>query len=311
MLLESVTIFFLSNLPNLTTLLTAIAIALSYHLILKNWWYFSNKNVKYIRGYPIIGSFYKMLLGIDSFAVNLCELYNTYPNESIIGIYQFIEPVYLICDPDLVKQITVQDFDHFPHRKISVPETKENSVLGRQMFIARGRKWRDLRNILSPAFTGNKMRLMFGLVQESTFEFVDGLKERGSGQIYELKDLYTRLTTNIIATCAFGLHVDTIKDRDSEFYITGKNITNLGGIQAVKFKLFEAIPKVMDFLSIQFFDKRTVNYLRDIILTTIEYREKNNVYRPDMINLLMEARNGTLQSDSTLSGDGSKPPKSK
>lgn len=286
---------------NLTTILISIVVALIYHLILKNWWFFSNKNVKYIRGYPIIGSFYKMLLGIDSFAVNLRELYSTYPDESLVGVYQLIEPAYLICDPDLMKQITVQDFNHFPHRKAFVPETKENSLLAREMFITRGQKWRDLRNMLSPAFTGNKMRLMFGLVQESTIEFLNGLKELEAEHIYELKDLYSRLTTNIIATCAFGLHVDTIKDRDNEFYLTGRKITNMGGIQAVKFRLFEVIPKIMNFLSVQFFDKRSVNYLRDMVMSTIEYREKNNIFRPDMINLLMEARNGIPQTNSTSS----------
>lgn len=304
MIFENLTNFVRNN---LTIILIAIVVAIIYHLIFKNWWFFSNKNVKFVRGYPIVGSFYKMMLGIDSFAVNVRELYSTYPDETLIGIYQLMEPVYLICDPDLMKQITVQDFDHFPHRKAFFPETKENSVLARQMFVTRGRRWKDFRNTLSPAFTANKMRLMFGLIQESTFEFVNGLKQLESEQVYELKDLYSRLTTNIIATCSFGLRVDTIKDRDSEFYLTGKRITNMSGIQAVKFKLFEVIPKIMDLLSVQFFDKRSVNYLRDMVLSTIEYREKNNIYRPDMINLLMEARNGTLQIDSTSSTENPQP----
>lgn len=282
---------------NLTNILVAVVFVLIYHLIFKNWWYFSKRNVKFVRGYPIIGSFYKMMLGFESFAVNLRELYQTYPDESLIGIYQLMEPAYLICDPELMKQITVQDFDHFPHRKAFVPESKENSLLSRQMFMTRGQKWRDMRTTLSPAFTGNKMRLMFDLVQGSAIEFVDVFKQLGY-QVCELRDLYSRLTTNIIASCAFGLHVDAIKDKDSEFYFTGKKITNMGGIQAVKFRLFETLPKVMSFFSVSFFDKKSNEYLRDVILSAIEYREKENVYRPDMINLLMEAKNGVLESGS-------------
>lgn len=295
---------------NLTpALITTVVATLSY-IIFRNWRYFNNKNVKCIRGLPIIGSLYKTFFVFKSYAKNLQELYNTYPDESIIGIFQLTEPSYLICDPDLVKRITVQDFDHFPHRKALLPETKQNSLLGRGIFLSRGQKWREMRNILSPAFTGNKMRMMFGLVQESSMEFVQGLKENSPEKIYELKDLYSRLTTNIIATCAFGLHVDTIKDRNSEFYITGKKITNLGGTQAIKLKLFEAAPKLMAMLSIQFIDKESVDYLREMVLSTIEYREKNNVHRPDMINLMMEARNDVLEteppSSSSNSGDKQK-----
>lgn len=40
-----------------------------------------------------------------------------------------------------------------------------------------------------------------------------------------------------------------------------------------------------------------MNFFKSIVLDTIKYREKNNVYRPDMLNLLMEAKKGQLTAN--------------
>lgn len=37
------------------------------------------------------------------------------------------------------------------------------------------------------------------------------------------------------------------------------------------------------------------NYFRDMIKKNMEYREANGINRPDMINLMMEAKKGTLK----------------
>lgn len=89
-----------------------------------------------------------------------------------------------------------------------------------------------MRAILSPAFTGNKMRLMFGLVCESTNEFTETLNtlkcennERYVDNDVELKDLFSRYATSIIATCAFGFKIDAVADRENEFFLSGKTIS--------------------------------------------------------------------------------------
>lgn len=38
----------------------------------------------------------------------------------------------------------------------------------------------------------------------------------------ELKDLFTRYSTDVIATCAFGVKVDSYKEKDNEFFTNGK-----------------------------------------------------------------------------------------
>lgn len=278
--------------------LTVITIIV-YNFILKNWWYFSNRNTKFIRGWPILGSLYEFFIGKKSFADAVKSFYNKFPNESFFGIYELTHPVFVIRDPDLVKKITVQDFEHFLNHQGNF-DNELDSLLGRSLFFSRDQQWKDMRSILSAAFTGNKMRMMFDLIRECSTKFISALStqsKESNGFEVELKDLFTRYTTNVIATSAFGLEVDALSDRENKFYLSGKEITNFDGIQGLKLLLLDVIPKIMKFLRIPLLNKELCNYFSSVVISTIAYREENNIFRPDMIQLLMQAKKGTLQED--------------
>lgn len=100
--------------------------------------------------------------------------------------------------------------------------------------------------------------------------------------------------------------MDALTDRENQFYLTGKTITNFDGIQGLKLLLLDAMPKVMKFLRIHFLDVGLCNYFREVVMSTIAYREKNNIFRPDMIQLMMQARKGTLLDDENAAKKTSK-----
>lgn len=277
-------------------LVFTIILLIVYQCVWKNWWFFSSKNVKFTRGLPIVGSMYKFFFGLESIADCVASLYGKFPNEPFVGIYELTHPVYLICDPNLVKRITTQDFEHFLNHQTNFDEELD-SMLSRSLFFSHDQKWKDMRSILSASFTGNKMRMMFDLISESTTKFVSIVKKMPSDDI-ELKDLFSRYTTNVIASTAFGLEVDAVTHRQHEFYLAGKEITNFDGIQGVKMLLLDVIPRIMKFLRISFLDRGLCDYFRGVVISAMAYREKNNIFRPDMIHLMMEARKGTLHDES-------------
>lgn len=77
----------------------------------------------------------------------------------VVGFYMLFSPVLLIIDPKLVQQITIKDFNSFTDRGVFHNEKKE--ILTRNMFSISGKKWKNLRNKMSPAFTKNKLKMMF------------------------------------------------------------------------------------------------------------------------------------------------------
>lgn len=51
----------------------------------------------------------------------------------------------------------------------------------------------------------------------------------------EFKDLFARYTNDVIANSAFGIKINSLKDRNNEFITMGKEATNFKGIVIVKF----------------------------------------------------------------------------
>ena len=74
----------------------------------------------------------------------------------------------------------------------------------------------------------------------------------------------------------------------------GKVITNFDGLQGLKLFGFTSFPKLMKLFKISLFDQKTVNFFRTLVHGTMAHREKEHIIRPDMINLLMQAKQGTL-----------------
>ena len=61
----------------------------------------------------------------------------------------------------------------------------------------------------------------------------------------EMKDLFTRFANDVIATSAFGITCDSLKNPKNEFYEMGRDVTNFGGVRALIFFGYTFSPKLM------------------------------------------------------------------
>lgn len=174
---------------------------------------------------------------------------NNYPTKfSVYGAFDMREPVLMIRDPELVKQVTTKDFDHFVNRQILTSTTSEN-LFAHSLFMLENDKWRDMRSTLSPAFTGSKMRQMFQLMVQTVDEAMSYLKTQqtsADGIDVDVKDLTTRLTNDIIASTAFGLQVNSFRDKENEFYTKAKRAISFTGLQQLKMLFIVIFPKVAE-----------------------------------------------------------------
>lgn len=282
-------------------LVSSIVLLIVYQCVLKNWNYFAKQNVKCVRGLPLIGVHYRMIFGRESFYDSFRRLYQALPNERFFGMYDLLgKPAYVIRDPELIKQIGIRDFDHFVNHQFNVHEDTDR-LFGRSLFIMRDQRWKDMRATLSPAFTGRKMRLMFSLVADVAQRFCAHLKANDVqlAQTFEcdVTDIFGRFSNDAIASCVFGIDIDSMKNRKNEFFEISTSMANFDGIKSLIFFAYAAIPKVMNFFKVQFFSDADTDYIRNLVNETVRYREENNVVRNDMINMLIEAKRGILRAD--------------
>ncbi|XP_059057973.1 cytochrome P450 9e2-like [Achroia grisella] len=268
---------------------------------------FSNSEVKHFKFVRSLCDFAKIILRVNHFTVDLHRYYDSFPEERFVGKYDFLNPSIMLRDLDLVKKITIKDFEYFLDHRVFVDD-KLDPFFGRNLFALKGQEWKDMRTTLSPAFTSSKIRLMVPFMNEVGNQMIQALKAKikDSGVDYidiESKDLATRYANDVIASCAFGLKVNSHVDENNEFYEMGKKATTFKYAQMLKFFCFICFPKVMAKLKIKLFAANISNFFKNIVLNTMTTREECNIVRPDMIHLLMEAKKGKLKYDDKVTQD--------
>ncbi|XP_011705668.1 PREDICTED: cytochrome P450 9e2-like, partial [Wasmannia auropunctata] len=257
------------------------------------YFYWKNKDLPYLPN--SLSSFlmgWKLVIGYISFPEYFQYLYNYFPDAKYIGAVDFFKPALIVHDPELIKDIVVKDFEHFPDHRNFLDENAE-PLLSKTVFGLRGDRWREMRNTLSPSFTANKMKFMFDLLSKCSHDFVDYLVDHPElRHSIETKEAFRRYTTDVIATAAFGISVNSMKDRDNEFYIRGVNMTKFptGLLGMAKLMILIMLPRFAKSIGLSFIPSTTTEFFKKIVQETIKAREEQNIVRPDMIHLLMQSR---------------------
>jgi len=139
--------------------------------------------------------------------------------------------VFLLRNLELIKTVLIKNFEAYPDHRGFVDFNEP--LFENNLFSLRGEKWRNVRNLLSPSFTFNKMKLM----SECAVDFAKFLSTSPADKSsIDMKDICSKYTNDIITTCAFGIKINSIKGPTNKFYIYGKEATNFRGvIRDIKF----------------------------------------------------------------------------
>ncbi|XP_078034043.1 uncharacterized protein LOC144468453 [Augochlora pura] len=270
--------------------LVVVATIAVYYYMRKSWKYFDDRGIPHANQYPIFTTFWELFVKKKTFVEMFHENYKLEPDAKYVGFHDFGMPMIMVRDLELLKSIMIKNIEHFQdHRSIQAEEVEP--IFGKNLFALRGERWKEVRNLLSPAFTSSKMKAMFKLMQECAKKYGDyfaALPEKDKS--IELKDAFTRYTNDVIATCAFGVNVDSVNDRQNKFYNYGRTATKFGKWQTFKFFLLGSAPRLFKLTGMKLFDPKVTKFFTDLIKDTISTRDEKGIVRPDMIQLMMETR---------------------
>jgi cytochrome P450 family 6 len=93
-----------------------------------------------------------------------------------------------------------------------------------------------------------------------------------SGSTVEVKETMARFTTDVIASCVFGINANTLKDPDSEFRRHTRAIAEFSVQKGLAILLALFAPYLNTIFRLKFVGNRTDNYIRQIIWDTVQYR---------------------------------------
>lgn len=245
-------------------------IAVAYQLVLRYWFYFSDRNVRFLRGAPLLGTNYKSILGIEPIAVSYRRCYERFASENFCGTYKFGgRPSYLIRNPDLIKQILVSDADHFDNESDLCAHFFETPA----------------------ALFGNGMQAMHPLMVKHSEKFVETIKANTKiAKMFDSYDLFTRYANDVNAEAIFGVELNSLSVTDNQALKASRTLSEFQYIDSLKFLLSSSVPSMSNVFNVKEKDANLINGLREIVKNVDSAGH-------DMFSLLKKVKNNEVKFD--------------
>lgn len=210
-------------------------------------------------------------------------------NKKFAGFYLLSKPQLMITDPEHIKHVLATDFSHFRDRGIWCNEHID--PLSLSLLSLPGERWKKIRSKLSPFFTPNKMKMIFPMVEACGPSLIEVIQESTDrNEPCNMRDLIWRFASTLLGTCVFGYECNTMKNPNDQVKLVGQDIFEPVSWEAMKRPLFFLMPDVLKFFRVSSNSKFVTDFFMDLVKTSMEYRDKNNINRNDLMQILLDAR---------------------
>ena len=251
---------------------------------------------------PPWGSIKNFVLGRTSIAEVFAEIYKQGEGHPIIGFYSFLTPALVIREPDYMKRILVRDYDHFSDRGIY--SNRKIDPLSYHLFSTDGPHHKEMRYMLSPSFTGSKMRIIFETMQNCSSKLCDHLcklvSSSGKGEkTLEIKNITNTYGLNVIASAGVGLDFNKFDEENPLAEATMKATDPDDTLQSLRFTLAMVSPSITRLFNMRFTPKDVSDFYLDLVQKIINHRKSNNETRKDFMQLLLNLNEEIEKSNGT------------
>lgn len=154
--------------------------------------YWDQRKVPYLKPKNLImGNTAMVLLNKVPLVKYHAKIYEELAPHKFGGYFNFLTPVLVIRDPDLIKNVLTKDFHYFMNRGSGFID--ENEPLTLHLFNLSGERWKITRTKLTPTFTSGKIKIMFDLMNECAQELSDIInKALENEETLEVKEIMSR-----------------------------------------------------------------------------------------------------------------------
>lgn len=283
-------------------ILLAIITFLYWHFT-KTFNHWTKRGVEFEKPVILFGNIKDRMLFRKSFHEFQLDTYKKFKGLRYAGLFEGKRPSLMLLDPELIKCVMVRDFEHFVDRptfRLRSPDYIRNMLIN-----LKGNDWKQVRQIMTPAFTSGKLRQMLSLVDQcgkQMEEYFDTNITKDNPKIeLEMKDFLGRFTLDVIATCAFGVESNSIKFPDSELICMMAKFSDIPLYKRLTlFAIILFIPMFARFIPISFFNSTVMDYLERLVQKVTHVRRTEDVKRNDFLQLMIENQDDTLSSSDAV-----------
>lgn len=234
-------------------------------------------------------------VGHENFDRRCADKYGPY-----FGSFYGNHPVLVICDPDMIKEITVSQFSKFYDRAdtVRMPKKWQDSINN-----AKGTKWKYLRSVIQPTFSPAKVKNMRPILKRCLDDFIETMDNKLDAiddGVIDIYKMYTALTMDIICSSAFGIEVNSQKNADDQFVRNASKVLSAGINNIVVFLNFlfpdRFFREIVMFISGDWVNKSAMKFLTSTVKQAIQVRkEAESTEFHDLLKQMMDTQKNTTE----------------
>ncbi|XP_064612066.1 cytochrome P450 3A24-like [Liolophura sinensis] len=203
----------LVNVPLWTLFLIAVLLLLYLYTSI-NYGVFDKIGVKGPKPLPFVGNI--LDIARKGFVESESEWRQKYGR--VFGIHEGHFPVLMICDVDILKEITVKEFSNFTNRREFGLSKYARPPHSHFLTMQFDDEWRHNRNTQTPTFSGGKLKKMTSLINKAAESMIKAMKKAAyNSEPVDAKRYTGAYTMEVIASTAFGMDLDAQNTEDDPF----------------------------------------------------------------------------------------------
>lgn len=133
------------------------------------------------------------------------EAYMKYKDKKAFKVWEGFMPLIFICDPKLIQEITVRDYDKFTNRRF----VANGECFNTGLISAQDAQWKKARSAVSNAFTSAKLRQMTPTINQCIERLLDVVNKKDC-QVVDFRQLFQSFALDTSFSCIYGTKVDDI-----------------------------------------------------------------------------------------------------
>lgn len=206
------------------------------------------------------------------------DLYKKHKEHKLVGIYGFYNPILIVTDPNIIKQIIVKDFNSFSGSAVDV-DMKLDPVFAINPFsISDMETWKEMRGLHVSLLSPSKLKSMPDLMMKIGPKMINFIKKSENGTV-KVKDVSELLAIDTVTIFSYGLEPTAFTDPENCFVKHARDFfTKESSFAMNGYVLF---PRLVRLLSYRSITKEGEEFFISFCKKMVDYRKKNPSNRLD------------------------------
>ncbi|KAB0791329.1 hypothetical protein PPYR_03129 [Photinus pyralis] len=258
---------------------------LSYFYSTRNFDYWKKRNVPHFRPIPLLGTIHSVLMRKKSISQYLCDVYNM-TDFCCGGFFIFDKPALVVKDPDLVKNVLMNDFSHFEDRNTA--ENKEHDLLSAvSLLMLKNHEWEEARSRFTSTLSAGKVKAMLPLVADTADRFVEHVRDvELSREVTECRELSIKYSLDALSSYALGIQANSFQN--SDFYQAARNLQNATFSRIVHSICYFFAHMFVKPFRMTFLEPASVTFVTEVFKKNVKLRRQVEHARAGLLEALIK-----------------------